>query len=344
MKRTAAAFMLLAGLGGGCMTTDHKADPATAGPARRPRPARARRVRGPARRTDHPGHRPRPGAGRDRPGRRPRHAQGRHRARRRDRPGDPGESPSRRRRCRPATTACPATTRAAASCRSRPWARTGPSPPSGPCPRAGWPPRSTPAPPSGSATPSGCGSPGTGPAGLSDTVLTTPARYNFPQGGIYRLKLSNIPGRGDVDLYPTLEVVPATAKTAAYLAHSSVPISFTDEDFEQVLAGNFLVKVIYLPDPAFQDLAAVGRPGRGHLDPAGAGRGPDRRGPPPGRDPGHHPPGQHRPGREGHAGAGRPEPVRRPGPPRARCRPAAAAGGPGAAGPAPKPMPTELPE
>ena len=29
--------------------------------------------------------------------------------------------------------------------------------------------------------------------------------------------------------------------------HSSVPISFTDEDFEQVNAGNFLVKVIYLP-------------------------------------------------------------------------------------------------
>ena len=99
-----------------------------------------------------------------------------------------------------------------------------------------------------------------GPAGLSDTVLTSPARYNFPQGGIYRLKLSNIPGRGDVDLYPTLEVVPATAKTAAYLAHSSVPVSFTDEDFEQVLAGNFLIKVIYLPDPAFQDLAAVAGP------------------------------------------------------------------------------------
>lgn len=99
-----------------------------------------------------------------------------------------------------------------------------------------------------------------GPAGLSDTVLTTPARYNFPQGGIYRLKLSNVPGRGDVDLYPTMEVVPATAKTAAYLAHSSVPVSFTDEDFEQVLAGNFLIKVIYLPDPAFQDVAAVAGP------------------------------------------------------------------------------------
>ncbi|HEX3146687.1 MAG TPA: hypothetical protein VHR66_01210 [Gemmataceae bacterium] len=94
----------------------------------------------------------------------------------------------------------------------------------------------------------------------AEATLTTPARYNFPQGGIYRLKLSNIPGRGDVDLYPTLEIVPATAKTAAYLAHSSVPVSFTDEDFEQVIAGNFLVKVIYLPDPAFQDLAAVAGP------------------------------------------------------------------------------------
>lgn len=93
-----------------------------------------------------------------------------------------------------------------------------------------------------------------------DTPLVTPARYNFPQGGIYRLKLSNIPGLPGTDLYPTLEVVPATAKTAAYLAHSSVPLSFTPEDFEQVTAGNFLIKVIYLPDPVFQDLAAVAGP------------------------------------------------------------------------------------
>jgi hypothetical protein len=98
-----------------------------------------------------------------------------------------------------------------------------------------------------------------GPHGLSDTVLTAPARYNFAQGGIYRLKLSNI-GRGATDLYPTLEVAPATPKTAAYLAHSSVPVSFTDEDFEQVQAGNYLVKVIYLPDPQFQDIAAVAGP------------------------------------------------------------------------------------
>jgi hypothetical protein len=61
-----------------------------------------------------------------------------------------------------------------------------------------------------------------------------------------------------VELYPTLEVVPATARTETFLAHSAVPISFTNEDFEQVQAGNYLVKVIYLPHPQFQDLAAAG--------------------------------------------------------------------------------------
>lgn len=95
--------------------------------------------------------------------------------------------------------------------------------------------------------------------GKSDTVLTTPAKYNFAQGGIYRLKLSSI-GKGATDLYPTLEIAPATMKTATFLAHSSVPISFTDEDFEQVTSGNFLVKVIYLPDPQFQDIAIVAGP------------------------------------------------------------------------------------
>jgi hypothetical protein len=88
--------------------------------------------------------------------------------------------------------------------------------------------------------------------------LQAPARYNFLQASIYRLKLSDIPNRPGVELYPTLEVVPAKAKTCTFLAHSAVPVVFTEEDFEQVAAGNFVVKVIYLPDPQFQDLAATG--------------------------------------------------------------------------------------
>lgn len=89
-------------------------------------------------------------------------------------------------------------------------------------------------------------------------ALKCPARYNFLQGGVYRLKLANIPKRPELELYPTIEVVAQNPKTTTFLAHSAVPVTFTDEDFEQVIAGNMVVKVVYLPDPQFQDLAVAG--------------------------------------------------------------------------------------
>ncbi|WP_040769723.1 hypothetical protein [Novipirellula maiorica] len=88
--------------------------------------------------------------------------------------------------------------------------------------------------------------------------LVVPARQNFPQGGLYRLKLTNIPTREGVELYPTVELAYANPRTGAYLAHNSVPIQFTAEDFDQVLTGNFVTKVIYLPDPDFQGPALAG--------------------------------------------------------------------------------------
>ena len=88
----------------------------------------------------------------------------------------------------------------------------------------------------------------------------TPARYNFLEGGVYRLRMSSVANRLEKVYYPTLEVVPAQEKTVTYLAHSSVPVTFTDEDFEQVDSGNFLVKVVYLPDPHNQDLAVAAGP------------------------------------------------------------------------------------
>jgi hypothetical protein len=88
--------------------------------------------------------------------------------------------------------------------------------------------------------------------------LITPGRQNFAQGSIYRLKLTNLPGRPGLELYPTLEVGPATPRTDAYLAHNAIPIKFTEEDLDQVQSGNFVTKVIYLPDPEFQELAIAG--------------------------------------------------------------------------------------
>jgi hypothetical protein len=97
-----------------------------------------------------------------------------------------------------------------------------------------------------------------GKATYSATVIEAPGRYNFLQAAIYRLKLSNIDGRPGLEIYPTLEVVPCNPKTEAFLAHSAVPIEFSNEDFQEVADGKYVVKVIYLPDPQYQELAAAG--------------------------------------------------------------------------------------
>lgn len=96
------------------------------------------------------------------------------------------------------------------------------------------------------------------PGAFDSEPLIVPGRSNFPQGAIYRMKLTNIPGRPGVELYPTLEIGPPTPRTEAYLAHNAIPAQFTEEDFDQVLSGNFVTKVLYLPDPEFQELALAG--------------------------------------------------------------------------------------
>jgi hypothetical protein len=97
-----------------------------------------------------------------------------------------------------------------------------------------------------------------GPGMFDSSAVVTPARQDFLQGAIYRLRIAGIPGRDGVELFPTLEVAPVTPRTDAFLAHAPVPVQFTTEDFDQVTSGNFVTKVIYLPDPEFQELTLSG--------------------------------------------------------------------------------------
>jgi hypothetical protein len=111
----------------------------------------------------------------------------------------------------------------------------------------------------------------TGPAGMKVTWqlptgdfnpegagLTAPKEYNFLQGQVYRLRLTQVlPNHPGKSFYPTLEVAPANPRTLTFLAHSSVPLTFTNEDFDQAVAGNLVVKVIYLPDRENQDFASI---------------------------------------------------------------------------------------
>ena len=90
--------------------------------------------------------------------------------------------------------------------------------------------------------------------------LTVPARYNFNQG--YHLPPEDHQYSGPArhaHCIPTIEVAPTTPATDAYLAHNAIPVQFTAEDFDQVVdGGNFVTKVIYLPDPKYQELAVSG--------------------------------------------------------------------------------------
>jgi len=96
------------------------------------------------------------------------------------------------------------------------------------------------------------------PGSFDSEGKTVPFNQNFPQGAIYRVKLTNVPARPDKVYYPTIEVAATMARSQAFLAHNSIPIEFTDNDFDQVDSGNFVTKVIYLPDPEFQGLAMAG--------------------------------------------------------------------------------------
>lgn len=98
----------------------------------------------------------------------------------------------------------------------------------------------------------------TGQGMFDSTPLIVPGRQSFMPGGLYRLKLTNIPKLEGVELYPTIEIGQPTPQTTAFLDHSALPVEFTDEDFQQVLAGNLVTKVIYLPDPDFQQVALAG--------------------------------------------------------------------------------------
>jgi hypothetical protein len=98
----------------------------------------------------------------------------------------------------------------------------------------------------------------TQPGAFDSTPLIVPGRQSFPHNAIYRLKITNLEKAPGAELYPTIEIGPATPRSEAFLAHNAVPLQFTDEDLDQVMGGNFVTKVVYLPDPEFQELALAG--------------------------------------------------------------------------------------
>ena len=83
---------------------------------------------------------------------------------------------------------------------------------------------------------------------FSGRPLVTPARLDFPRPGIYRLKLTQIPGHEGQTLYPTLEIAPLTPRSEAFLAHSAIAVEFSERDLAEAAAGKLVTRTLYLPE------------------------------------------------------------------------------------------------
>jgi hypothetical protein len=81
---------------------------------------------------------------------------------------------------------------------------------------------------------------------VTSAAREAPCRLNLPLGRTVRLKLSGIPNRPGLTLYPSLEVMPPTRQTAAFIANTFASLTVTEEDLEQVAAGRLVTKVVYL--------------------------------------------------------------------------------------------------
>lgn len=91
----------------------------------------------------------------------------------------------------------------------------------------------------------------------SDMPLVAPVALEM-EPGLHQLKITSLAGREGLSLYPSLEVGRVNDRTIEFLDHAQVIVRFTEEDLDQALAGNFVTKAIFLPDPEFAELALAG--------------------------------------------------------------------------------------
>jgi hypothetical protein len=68
-------------------------------------------------------------------------------------------------------------------------------------------------------------------------------------GQIYRLRVSNIPGFEEFEIYPSLEVLNRLYPPEGQRWRFPIPIEFTQEELELAIDGQLVTRVIYLEDP-----------------------------------------------------------------------------------------------
>lgn len=110
----------------------------------------------------------------------------------------------------------------------------------------------------------------TGPEGLRVTVyrggqgqtLVTPCVIGVRPGYAYRLQLSGLPGRPNLAVYPSFDVLGSLRVPTATAAEHPATLNFTETDFDNVVAGAVVTKLVILerPENAFPVATTANEP------------------------------------------------------------------------------------
>lgn len=81
--------------------------------------------------------------------------------------------------------------------------------------------------------------------------IAAPAQVSMLVGYVYRIKISNLPRRPGVELFPTIEVIDRLHPPVGATQQFPIPIEITEEEIEAALIDSLVTKVIYLEQPDF---------------------------------------------------------------------------------------------
>lgn len=82
-----------------------------------------------------------------------------------------------------------------------------------------------------------------------ETALGPSAQTAVMVGHCYRMKISKLPGRPAVEIFPTIEVIDRLHPPAGQKDAFPIPIAITNEDIDAALEGNLVTRVVYLEQP-----------------------------------------------------------------------------------------------
>jgi len=84
--------------------------------------------------------------------------------------------------------------------------------------------------------------------GFGDPEPTT-VKVGLTIGAVYRLRITEIPNREGIEVFPTVEVIDRLYPPLGKEAHFPIPVEITEEELALAIEGKFVTRVIYLEDP-----------------------------------------------------------------------------------------------